>query len=546
MSARGHRVVEALAVGAIVLVVLIATAHHYGLGYDEPVYMTRMQQAAAWLRTAVRAPLLAASDAVIRQYWDAKADQQPGFVKLWGALTTPLVSGWLHPLAALRVGTVLLVAVLAASLYLFAASVWGRVEALAAVGALFTMPRVFAHSHLFALDAPVMATGFLTVHLLYLCARERSWAWAAAAGAMWGVALGCKVNAFFIPVIVLPWLALCARDALLPAAVCGALLGPTGFWLSWPWLWHDTFSRLGEYLRFHFRHWQIGVTYFGRRYEPAPWHYPTVMTLITVPAPTLLAVAVGAWRVVAEWAGAQQVIDWRERWRNVQWRRRAAAALLGWALLVNYLFNSLPGTPKYNGCRLFLPVFPFFALLAGVGIGWAVRAVLREIEKRQPLAGARRTVATVLLLSAALVLPLRATIESHPHQLSYYNACIGGLSGAQRHGMEVTYWGETYLHAVPWLNAHAPRGATIWIDPPGMGATIGVYQTLGIMRDDLWRTSGDETLTRADFAVFQNKVTEFSGPARRLLAERTPIVPAELDGVPLIFIFDLREGGQHR
>ena len=71
-----------------------------------------------------------------------------------------------------------------------------------------------------------------------------------------------------------------------------------------------------------------------------------------------------------------------------------------------------------------------------------------------------------------------------------------------------------------------------------------VYAGLGLLRADIVTTADVDALQDADFAVFQNKVTEFSDTARRLLAERTPIVAAQLDGVPLIYIFDLRDEGE--
>ena len=365
MSPRVARAIEAAIVFVIVLIVLTSTAHSFGLGYDEPVYMSRAQEAGAWLRLLTLDPGGALDDAGVRRFWDARSEQQPGFMKLWGALTTPLANGLLPVMAALRLGTTLLVALLCASIYLFVAHVWGRVEALAAVGALLTMPRTFAHAHLFALDAPVMALTFMALHGFFLCARGRSWWWAAAGAAAWGLALSTKVNALFVPLIVIPWLVLCARDALLPALVCGATIGPLCFLGSWPWLWHDTIARLGAYLRFHGQHWQIDVTYFGTKYRTAPWHYPAVMTLVTTPALTLVEAAVGVARTVRERAQCPAIADTRERWADPSWRRRAAAALLGWALLVNLALNSLPSTPKYTGVRLFQPVFPLLAIIAG-------------------------------------------------------------------------------------------------------------------------------------------------------------------------------------
>jgi len=548
MSPGARRGLEAALVFVVALVVLAGTAGQIGLGYDEPVYMSRAQEAGQWLRLLAMDPGAAVSDVGIRQYWDARTEQQPGFPKLWGALTTPLAAGVLPVLAALRFGTTLLVALLCASIYLFVAHLWGRLEAVAAVGALLTMPRTFTHAHLFALDAPVMALSFLALHGFFLCARERSWWWAVAAAAAWGLALSTKVNALFVPIIVIPWLALCARDALVPALVCGATLGPLCFLGSWPWLWHDTFQRLGAYLRFHAQHWQIAVTYFGRQMAPAPWHYPLVMTVITTPLATLLAVLVGVVRTIRERAAATGTPSWRERWQDPAWRRRAATALLGWALLVNFALNSLPGTPKYNGVRLFQPVFPLLAILAGLGIGWVARAVAAWLSARVGDGVGREArptgIVAVTVIALALAGPLRATVESYPHGLSFYGETTGGLSGAVRLGMEPTYWGDTYLSAAGWLNEHAPPGATAWIDPVGVESMMAMYRALGMLRADIRTSAGAVIPAEVDFAVFQNKPTEFSVVGRRLLATRRPLATIDLQGVPLLFIFDLRQEGE--
>lgn len=540
MSSRLRRGLEAVMVFVAVLVVLAATAHHYGLGYDEPVYMSRTQEAAAWLRLLALDPSSAVSDEGIRRFWDARNEQQPGFLKLWGALTTPLVAGILPVLGALRFGTTILVAALCASIYLFVAHLWGRLEAIAAVGVLMTMPRTFTHSHLFALDAPVMALTFIALHLFLLSARDRCWGWAAAGAAVWGLAMSTKINALFVPLIVLPWLALYARDTVVPVLVCGATIGPLFFIGSWPWLWHDTVGRLAKYLQFHGKHWQIDVTYFGRRWAPAPWHYPAVMTLITTPVLTLVAAAAGAVRMIRERAQTSGAPDWRTRWRDPTWRRRAAGALIGWALLVNFALNSLPGTPKYNGVRLFQPVFPLIAVVAGVGLGWVARAVARSLRERGAQAArALPRIAAVAVVTLALGVQARAVIATYPYGMSYYNQLIGGLAGAERAGMEVTYWGDTYLAAALWLNEHAPVDALVWIDPPGVEATMGMYRGLGILRSDIRTTAGATIPAEADYAVFQNKVTELSKLARWLLASRRPAATIELEGVPLLFIFDL-------
>jgi hypothetical protein len=270
------------------------------------------------------------------------------------------------------------------------------------------------------------------------------------------------------------------------------------------------------------------------------------MTAITTPVVTMLAAVAGAARTLTE-AVAGDRSDRRGRWSDPGFQRRALGALVGWALLVNLVMNSLPSTPKYNGVRLFQPIFPLIALLAGVGIGWFARAVWRRLAERAEGAGeSLPRIGAALTVIVALALPLRATLDYHPHQLSYYNPLIGGLPGAVEAGMEPTYWGETYLDAALWLNERAPRGSVVWIEPVGVEATMRMYQSLGILRSDIRTTAGDEALKTADYAVFQNKVTEFSQHARRLLTDARPCATIDEHGVPLLYVFCLTNGGESR
>ena len=103
MNVRLRRALEALAVFVVVVVVLATTAHSYGLGYDEPVYMSRMQEASAWLRLVAIDLGEAFSDRGITEYWDARSEQQPGFIKLWGALSTPPAASVLPVLSLIHI-----------------------------------------------------------------------------------------------------------------------------------------------------------------------------------------------------------------------------------------------------------------------------------------------------------------------------------------------------------------------------------------------------------------------------------------------------------
>ena len=515
------------AIFALSLALLIPTNSPYGTTYDEPIYQSKAVQALEWLRLAVTGPSLALTPAAIERYWHAK-DQHPGFVKLLSGVAGVTLGRLAPPGEAMRTGTNLLAALCFAALYLFTAGLWGRAAGVYAVGALLLMPRVFAHAHLAALDAPVMAMTFLVLAASWRAcvAHERprrAWAWALAAGALWGLALSTKLNAFFVPFVVFPWALVFARGSLGRLAVGFAALGPLVFLATWPWLWHDTWSRFGDYFHFHFRHWEIAVTYLGNTYAVAPWHYPLVMTAITTPPVTLALALVGLAAV---------------RLRGPFTPQGAALALVAWALLVNFVPSCLPETPKYNGVRLFLPVFPLLAVLAAVGFRTALDWLVGRIRGAAADVGLRRRV-TALALFAALIGPLAATARFTPFHLSYYNALIGGLPGAARAGMEPTYWGETYRSAALWLAREAEPGATVWIEPAGFESTVRLFE-LGPLRPDLRFSAGPEGFGEADFAVTQNKPTEFSDITRRLVASARPVFTDGLDGVPLVYVFRLR------
>ena len=56
----------------------------------------------------------------------------------------------------------------------------------------------------------------------------------------------------------------------------------------------------------------------------------------------------------------------------------------------------------------------------------------------------------------------------HPCELSYYNALVGGLWGADKLGMETTYWHDVVNRDLfRWLNRRCPARATVAFYPVG-------------------------------------------------------------------------------
>ncbi|MCX7597702.1 MAG: hypothetical protein N2512_02375 [Armatimonadetes bacterium] len=532
-------------------VLLALTAADIGITYDEPIYMSRAHLAWDWLTLLVSDPRAALSPQAIDFFWHGK-DQHPGLVKLTAAITSRvsvhLLPAWAVPLTYLRTGTMFWVGLALGGMYVvLRAAGLGRAVAIFAPAALFFMPHVFGAAHLLALDAPAMATCFLAVAAGWWATERSGRGELMLAGLAFGIALATKLNGFFVPLVVLPYaFALRWKRAVLLSASY-VLLGPVVFWLTWPWLWHKTFERLTSYLAFHWHHWEIGVLYFGKVYTLAPWHYPLVMTAITTPPVTLL-LAVGGFggsvlafrRLTGAWGKSCNVGVGIPGCGSCAPLRGTSAdrlwVLAAWALVVNLVPNMLPSTPKYGGVRLFLPAMAWLAVLAG----FALRFLLDRAHRHLRPPARQSWVVSAVLLAAALLPSVSYVAHFYPYELSAYNAFIGGLPGAARKGFEPTYWGETYLQAARWLSQHAPTGAVVWIEPPGVESVVRMYKYLGELRPDLRTCAGPAAFATADYAVSQNKPTEFTDTVKKLVAESTPVWTESIDGVPLVYVWKLR------
>jgi hypothetical protein len=151
----------------------------------------------------------------------------------------------------------------------------------------------------------------------------------------------------------------------------------------------------------------------------------------------------------------------------------------------------LPWAPKYDGVRLFLPAFPFLAVLTGVGL----EAIFRWVGRwRERWRRAGVTAAGVLLLAQGAGL-----IWAWPFHLTYYNMLVGGLGGAQKLGFETIYWGEAFdRQAWAALEQLAAR-------PGRIGGAAGPGEVA-----DLTKPSGAEPAkVRVAFVGVAKEVPEF-------------------------------------
>lgn len=295
-----------------------------------------------------------------------------------------------------------------------AARRWGTAAAIASAWSLIAMSRVFAHAHLGALDTFI--TFFWTLALLAAARAvdaRRPLPAMIAAGILWGLALLTKIHAWFLPPLILGWALLRLKPARAAGVVSAWFVsGVAVFLAGWPWLWHDTLARWSAYWGTGVNRASIRVLYFGRVWDDVdlPWHYPWFYFAVTVP---VLLQAFGAWGLVRGWKGR----------RDDPFPGLLAASIALFLLLFS------TKAPVYDGERLFLVVFPAWALLIGLGFS---RAWSRWGDGR----------AGRIALAGLLACQGAGTASMHPFGLSYYNMLTGGLAGADRLGLETTYWGD--------------------------------------------------------------------------------------------------------
>lgn len=457
-----RRALPAAAIFLAVAAAITLTARDPGLTMDEAIYFGRAARYADWFGHLSSHSF--AAPVIFQHWWSA---DHPPLGSLWIALNMRLFGGAVDIITAARIGAGMLFGAAAAALFLWLASKRGERAGLVAAAVFVLMPRLFAHGHFANLEMATLLLWLLTIIAFERGIERRGWS--IACGALFGLALLTKINALFLPVLLLPWGFLFHGRKALRNAAAMALCGPLIFFAGWPVMWYHPIETLRAYLANKAQRMIIPVYYLGATYRDrfAPWHYPFVMLLATTPLPVLAAAAAGLWRHV--------------RALRAKWKESAHEALVIWAFLFPVCLLALPGVPKYDGIRLMLPAYPFLAALAASG---AV-AAWDSLGRARRWAGA----ASAAVLAAWLLLPV---VALHPYQLCYYGELVGGPWGAAKLGFETTYWDDTFdARALDYLNKQTPPGGKVAF--VAVGSFIWqYYQALGEARPDIREVRFDE------------------------------------------------------
>ena len=326
------------------------------------------------------------------------------------------------------------------------------------------MPRVFYHSHLACFDIPIAFFATLTAYTYWRALSDRRWA--PFVGLAFGLALATKHNSWMLPGIFLIHFLWVRRDevragrserasiAWLPSML---VIGPLVLIGTWPWLWHDTWSRLLAYVGFHLRHVHYTYEYSGHQLlRTAAARLGALRhDLFTV---SLTVLALSLLRPLHRRAELRP--PWRTKPGDAT-GRRTEVLWLG-CLLAPMLAIALPTSPIFGGTKHWITAYPFLALFRGLGARRGRRASRSSMRGG---ADAGRRGRSPRCASC----PARCeTAHSHPFGLSHYTPVAGGVPGAADLGMNRQFWGFTTGSLAPWIADKLPEGGSVWTATPPM------------------------------------------------------------------------------
>ena len=516
------------------IIIVVIGNGQYGISWDEadPNFPTIIKQA-NWIKSVLthsESYKYLFSDQGIYDYWFTKSDH-PSLSRSIAAVSYLLFKDSMGEIRSIRIPSAIYFSLIASLLYLWGTKVWGRVAGWAAVLSFFMMPRLFGHGHLAGLDIAI--TFWWVAVAMAFSWREFTWRWSIVIAVLYVGALATKLHSLFLPfplliyIFIPPTIFSKGSNNNIPPTplvkggkmwwkpfLLMGIIGSIGYLILQPWLWHHTFSRL--FVRFF--HYSdkatsnpIPLWYWGHIYSnDTPWHYPIVMVMITVPAAILVCFL---WYTI-------------RTLKNPKKEHKAVFVLLNF--ITPLLIITLPLAQGYDGIRLFLPAFPFIALLAGAGFADICRVIPNIIWKKRNTF--HKQMVFRIVLFALVFLPIAWNLFSiSPFHLAYYNELIGGIPGAKKTGMETVYWCETLTpEFLEEINQRLFPGSRVKTLAMPLEPLL-YYQKLGLLRKDI--TIGGKP--PYDFHILQARQGMF-GKQGWYFYNKKPISEVSIYSVPLI------------
>ena len=491
------RLFISLITASITSLIIFFVSNDFGITWDEPVYMRNAGRIMNWLNH----PTL---DDIEKFFAPTPGDIHPPFGKLTIGLTHEFVTNNLKVIdntRGFRISSLLFVFPFITVLTYTAIGQFGFFIGTLVPFMFSFLPHALFLTPLAALDYAITALWFIAVITVMKGIRHN--AWLVLSGMVTGLAMLTKLHGFllFIPIVgFIIWTR--PRDTVKKIVIVVSTAF-TVYIAGWPWLWTNTLNHIGEYIRLQTVHGGVTEYVFGQRYDFAPWWYTSVMFLTTTPAFILILFVIGSYKAIRN---------------GTLWDR---------FILLNafypIIFFSLPGVVRYDWVRLFLPAFPFVALVGGRGAVY-ISNIFGNKYRVMVLMG---------LFTAWAVTLYFSVIRIHPWESAYYNEFVGGVQGAHKLGMESEFWGNSYLGVLPWMNSHKADMMCV----PFTTAAVDYYQAMGQIEAGVVFGATGDTCRYAIILMRQGYI--YRDPEiYTLLTSRKPVYTVSVDGVPLVGVYD--------
>lgn len=432
---------------------------------------------------------------------------------------------WLDKFSAYHLSIILFATILLFLLYLFCLAYFDLRTAIFSTASLALFPSFIGFSHVLVKDIPMAFFFALSIFSCIRAYETQRTPWIVTAGILFGLSINVKINALFIPIILITWLVVANKNLsclkmfldkkwlLLPGMTLATV------YASWPFLWLHPLSHFRAMLRHFVRDiplQRIEVTYLGQIFTSGvnvPWHYAPVCLGMSTPLVILAFSVVGFFLMAKD---------------TINSKNKMSSLVLIWFSVVTgkFMFTNV----TYSGIRLFLEAIPALCVMAGYGAACLYTRASGFMGSHKP-AYKHALLSLVVIL---LYLPILITnIQIHPYQFCYFNELVGGPKGVYDKKLSDLFYGPAFKDGAEWLNSNAPPGSIVKIAEPVHIAKI-------YLRSDI--TIAGQNATRYDYLMVPHEIDDKLRPSYMVVphamnSETKPVFAAYALGAPVAVIY---------
>jgi 4-amino-4-deoxy-L-arabinose transferase-like glycosyltransferase len=580
-SADGALGRESWFVFGLALALMMFPVHAIPVVWDEGLTFERQEAMADWFGAMSRAD----GDQWNRLWarptrdvgWRFSKEEPDGHSPFYALLSKAgdLTTGWLlSKPASLRIGTAALWSLTLAQIFLTVRRRFDRITAWLAVVLVGTMPRLVSECSFALIDGPLVCLALLAACRFTRALETGRTIDILLFGACLGAAMATKLTGWFLLAPYLGW-TLWRMDRggcrILLIAIPTAAVVCFGFNVGW---WPDPLGGFRRYLESNLsrdRTIPIPILFLGEIHPfSLPWYNTLVWMALAVPVGTLVLGTIGVivtavdtfpapfsprnglgrrpgWFGLASWwSPPANPLPLRERVvaersgeglqvgvpHSASARQASSQDGFGTLLLANWLLlmvlRALPQAPGHDGTRQLVIALGFLGMLAAYAVGTLARSGVSRVARF-----------TVLGLGLAAALESAAsTAWYHPFGLSYYSPLAGGLPGADRLGMEPTYfWDGLTPDVLSKIDELAADGSVMFRHNPASLRYLTRWGRLRTNHDPAGWAARPPVIV-----VYQNRPGQFLDADRRLWnGSAPPLFEKKLFGVPLIRIYSMND-----